>query len=314
MQRERVGFEAAPIVFHPRHRLIYVASLRPGEGDGNRMRVFHVAKDGRLKRGPEVAFQHGSAYLSLDRSSQFLLGASYFEGHVDVYRLNERGIPSEPPLTVHEGRDKAHSILTSRDNRFAYVPYVKNQNGMFQYGFDEQTGKLTPLDPAQAKVADGAGPRHVAFHPTKPLVFFSNEQQLGVSAYRIQSSGQLQLLGVAIPGALQPRAGVAASDIVVTRDGRFVYVGVRDFDKGQVDAIHGYRVEASGKVVHIGRTAADAIPWGLRLSPAGGHLLVTAAHGETLTAYRIGGNGSLRKRASIKWGKMIRDIAVVVTK
>ncbi len=312
VQREPIGIEGAPVVFHPQKRLIYVASLRPKEAKGNHLLAFSIDDDGRLSGKRDFSFKHGSAYLSLDRTGRYLLGASYFEGHVDVYQLDGNGFPKGVVTTVFENRDKAHSIRTSRDNRFVYVPYVKDQNAMFQYAFDKKTGKLRPLGPLQAKVPDGVGPRHIAYHPTKPFVFFSNEQHLGATSYRIGNNGQLNLIQVCDPGGLKPADGVAASDIEITRDGRFLFVGVRDFAKGKLDAVHRYEVADNGKLKHLGKTKADKIPWGLQLSPDGKHLLVTAAHGETLTAYKIGSDGNLDKGASIKWGKMIRDIAVVV--
>jgi hypothetical protein len=37
-------------------------------------------------------------------------------------------------------------------------------------------------------------------------------------------------------------------------------------------------------------------------------LLVTAFHGATLTAFRIGDNGELKKAASLDWDKNISDL------
>ena len=64
-------------------------------------------------------------------------------------------------------------------------------------------------------------------------------------------------------------------------------------------------------MTHLGETDADAIPLGLQVSPDHRHLLVTAAHGEILTAFQTDDDGGLHKEVSIKWDKMVRDIAVV---
>jgi len=309
VQRERIGFEGAPVIL--RNQLLYVASLRAKEPNENQLMVFRV-NNGRLTRAKQFGMRHGSAYISLDRTGRFLLGVSYFEGYADVYRLDNNGIPDTHVASVFEGSDKSHSIRTSPDNRFVYIPYVGENNAMFQYAFDQNTGRLRPLDPPQARIPEGIGPRHVAFHPSKPFVFFSNEQHLGATSFRIASDGQLKLINACEPGTLKPAQGIAASDIEITPDGQFLFVGVRDFAKGQIDAIHRYAVAGDGKLTHLGQTDADAIPWGLQMAPDHRHLLVTAAQGETLTAYRIDARGGLHKEASIKWGKMVRDIAVFV--
>jgi len=311
VQREPLGFEGAPVIFDARHRLIYVASLRAKTDEGNQLLVISIDSNGLLQRENEFRLEHGSAYLSLDRTGRFLLSASYFDGHVDVYRLDERGLPQANVSITHEGRDKAHSVLTSWNNHSAYVAYVDDQNALFQYSFDEQGGKLLPLDPPQAEVPAGIGPRHIAYHPTKPFVYFSNEQHVGATAYQITGAGQLRLLQVCHPGKLKPASDVAASDIKITPDGRFLYVGVRDFGDSRVDAIHRYTVHDDGTLSHEGKTGCDAIPWGLQLSPNGQHLLVTASEGGTLTAFKIDDQGDLNKDMSIAWGNTIRAIAVV---
>ena len=119
------------------------------------------------------------------------------------------------------------------------------------------------------------------------------------------------MLQVCHPGKLKPASDVAASDITITPDGRFLYVGVRDFGESRVDAIHRYTVHDDGRLTHEGKTDCDAIPWGLQLSPNGQHLLVTATEGGTLTAFKIDNQGNLNKDMSIAWGNTIRAIAVV---
>ncbi|MCH2210743.1 MAG: lactonase family protein [Fuerstiella sp.] len=309
VQREPLECEGAPVLYHKQHQTLYVASLRAQDGEQNQLVIFSVANDGRLTRRQIIPMQHGSAYASFDRSGQFLLTTSYFEGYVDVYRLGDHGLSVSPASTTFEGRDKAHSILLSPDNRFAYVPYVKDNNGMFQYQFDSKSGRLNPLQPKQADVPDGIGPRHVAFHPTKPFVFFSNEQQLGATSYRIGQDGRLSLVCVA--GKLKAEEGLDASDVEITHDGRFLFVGVRDFAGGKRDSVHRYSIQPNGMLTHLGQVSTDPIPWGLHTAPDRQHLLITAAHGETLTMFEIDNAGGLTKNAAVKWGRMVRDIAVL---
>lgn len=313
VQREPTGCECAPVIYHEKLRLLYVLSLRAKNDEQNKMVIFSVDEGGRLKLKKKLPMKHGSAYASFDRTGRYILSVSYFEGHVDVYRLDDNGMPTHVSNTF-ENRNKAHSILTAPNNRSVYVPYVKDNNALFQYSFDQTAGALRSLVPAQSEVPDGVGPRHVAFHPTRPFVFFSNEQQLGASTYRMADDGQLSLIQVCDPGELKAAQGLAASDIVITPDGRHLFVAVRDFANDKQHGIHRYGVQNDGRLVHLGATEADAIPWGMKLSPDSRHLLVTATHGETLTALLIGKDGGLTKRSSIKWGNMIRAIAIVPVK
>jgi len=311
LQRLELGFEAAPMVYHPDLKLLYIASLRDKTGAGNKCAVLSTCSSGKLTLKKTVSFQHGSAYLSLDRTGKYLLYASYFDGDVDIYHLDAEGIPSKRVHHQHEERDKAHAILTSPDNQFAYVPYVKNQNGLFQYKFEEKTGGLSSMDPHMTKLPSGIGPRHMAFHPSKPYLFFSNEQHQGASSFRVMPDGNLVLVDVEEAKGHEPADGLMASDIYLTPNGQFLYVPVRDFGNGVQDAIHAYRIHDDGTLTHIQKLPCDPIPWGLNVTADGRHLLLTAAKGNTLTFYAIDEDGTLKKQTHLEWGNMIRDIIIL---
>ena len=65
--------------------------------------------------------------------------------------LGINGVPGKAVATVDEGKKEAHCILTSPDNKFLYVPYVKGNLALLQYGFNATTGAVTPLEPLDAK-------------------------------------------------------------------------------------------------------------------------------------------------------------------
>jgi 6-phosphogluconolactonase len=270
-----------------------------------------VASNGKLTRKAEVKMTHGTSYLSIDGSGQYLMTASYSEGTVDVYKLDKEGIPTGPVFTKDEGRKFAHSILQAPNHNLICVPYVKENGTVYQYSLDLLAGRLIPLNPAQAFVPKGVGPRHQAYHPTKPFVYFSNEQHIGASAYRIGDSGTLAHLQVCDPGDLKPGPGLSASDCKITPDGRFLFTGQRAKPDSGLNGVNRYRVNDDGTLTWLGRTDTDTTPWGLMVTPDGKHLMVTASTGGTLTRFVIDEAGGLKKLASVSWGKSIRSIGVV---
>lgn len=302
-----LGFSAATITAHPDKPLLYVAAAR-GDTDETPGAVVTLDRQGSYLRHKPLTLHHGYSYLSLDRASRFLLGANYFGGFVDVYELDNVGMPAKRVAALNEGRRNAHCVLTSPDNRFVYIPYVKQTNAIFQYRFDPKAGTLTPFKRKNANPPAGTGPRHMAYHPKKPIVYFSNEQHLGVSAYDMTETGGLKLRQVCdAVGKDQPKEGISSSDIVITPDGRFLFAGIRGH-KQDFDKISRYRIKPNGDVELLGLTPADRIPWGLALSPKGRYLLVTAFQGGTLTAFRIDDAGGLKKAASLKWDRNISDL------
>jgi 6-phosphogluconolactonase len=62
------------------------------------------------------------------------------------------------------------------------------------YRFNEKNGEVN-LVGERIKTEAGAGPRHIIFHPNKPLAFVCNELNSTTSVYRVNASlGQLEHL------------------------------------------------------------------------------------------------------------------------
>jgi len=148
----------------------------------------------------------------------------------------------------------------------------------------------------------------MAYHPTLPMVYFSNEQGIGLSSYRREANGQLKVeqdISILPPG--MSKIGLSASDLLITPNGKFLFAGLRGH-RQDFDRISRYRVLEDGKAEFLGLTEADKIPWGLTLSPDGKFLLVSATTGANLTAYQISPNGGLERVATLKWEPGMSDL------
>lgn len=271
--------------------------------------------DGRLQLQQESNLDAGTGYTSVDRTGRFLLSASYRDGRADVYRLGKDGQVGPRTATFATPTKAAHAILTSRNNQFAYVPCVKDQNALYQFAFDAGTGSLTPLPKFNARPPALFGPRHYVFHAARDLVYFSNEQQLGVSVFQVGTDGHLNALQHA---TTRPRRapwqsgvrGLHASDLVLDSDGQRLFVAVRDFVQDE-DSVYVFRVMQDGRLRLTGDTTVGDIPWKLDMSPDGNYLLVSETGDRTLGIYRIGDDDQLELAHRIDWGMAARDFAIV---
>ena len=302
-----LGFSGRVITAHPSEPLLYVTATGgdPGKVPGA---VVFLNEDGSYQKHQKVNFNDGACYLSLDKGNRHLLGVSYGNGRLNVYPLDDYGIPGRAVTTIDEGKHQAHCILLPPDGMNVYIPYVKENLAILQYAYDGRTGRLTPLEPKDAKPPLGSGPRHVAYHPTLPMVYFSNEQGIGLSSYRREANGQLKVeQDISILPAGMSKIGLSASDLLITKDGKFLFAGLRGH-RQDFDRISRYRVLEDGKAEFLGLTKADKIPWGLTLSPRGKFLLVTATNGASLTAYRISSLGNLRKVGMLALDPRMSDL------
>ncbi len=310
INHDDLGFPVRTIAQHPTKPILYLSGGSGEPGQENLAVKFLDPETHREDYGLSGFWPRAYAYLSVDRSGKFLLGCDYGSGIVDVYPLKENGMPLvDPVATLDQGRKAAHCVLTSPDNRHFYIPYVKEHNALYQYAFDAETGKVTALDPMNANPPEGTGPRHLAYHPKLPLLYFSEEQGLGVSTYRRDAeSGQLTFVASAnANGDDAPKEGVSASDIAMTPNAKFLYTGIRGH-KHEYDYLAGYAIGDDGSLEPLGLTATEKIPWGLAVSPDGQHLVVTAFQGAKILVYRIGEDGSLKEVASLPVDEGISDV------
>ena len=247
-----LGLAGRVITAHPAKPLLYVTATGgdPGKVPGA---VVSLSAKGAYEKHVPVQFNDGACYLSVDRGHKHLLGVSYGNGRLHVYPLGKDGVPGKSVATVDEGINAAHCVLVSPDNRNLYIPYVKGNLALLQYGYNGDTGAITALEPKDARPPQGTGPRHMAYHPKLPMVYFTNEQGIGLSTYRRQVNGQLKIeqAQCAAAGDVQDRAecvrfGDHAGRQVSLRRPAWASAGFRSR----------YRLE-SGHAEFLGLTEAD---------------------------------------------------------
>ena len=134
------------------------------------------------------------AYLFVDRSGRYLLGASYFGDKISVHAVGARGEINPKPQSVISTGKHPHCIVTDPSNAFVFVPTL-GADAIEQYRFAEMSGELTPNSPPAVATKKGAGPRHLVFHPDGRLAFCSNELDGTVNMYDVGRSGTLTQRG-----------------------------------------------------------------------------------------------------------------------
>lgn len=297
------------LAYNPKHQTLYSATGGSPKNDTQNGRIYSIQKDGTLTLKQKFLFPHGYAQFTVDNSNNFLMGASYATGYNDIFKLDLNGVPQLTD-TVYEGKNTAHAILFSPDDKYVYVPYVKQFNSLYQYSLDRTTGKLKALNPPQAKVGPNAGPRHFAMHPNMPIIYTSNEQALGVSVYNMNENGTLKLKQVCPANDSKAGPGKSASSLVVTPDGKYVFSAQRGKDPKD-NFIHNYKIKDDGTLLPSGKTVCDQIPWIIKLSTDSKYLFVSATTDKTMTSFKINSDGSLTKASSLDLENACRHMVVI---
>jgi 6-phosphogluconolactonase len=296
-----------PVALHPDRRFLHVARR-----DAHLVTSFRIdGRSGDLTEVGTIPIVQDPCHMSTDRNGRFLLAAYYLSKKVTVHRIGDDGAAIDPPVVFRETAIGAHCFQTDPSNRFAFVPHIAREdapNAIFQFLFDAKTGLITPNDPPRVPQPDWTGPRHYCFHPSKDIVYFSNEQGCSVTTYALDTRkgtlAPLQTLST-LPEGWSGQS--KCSEIRTTPDSRFLYVPNRGHD-----SIAEYAIDkASGLLRFLGCAEAEKVPRAFEIDP-GGKFLVSAGHDTgRLAVYRIGGAGRLERITTHEVGAVPMWVTII---
>ena len=269
-------------------------------------------------------------YIALDRSGHFLLGASYGANQVGVNPVGADGRVGEPLQVIPTARN-AHSIRTDNTNSFVFVPHLGTDQ-VFQFLFDEKSGRLSANTPPVLQLKQGSGPRHLIVSSDNRFVYLLNELTGMVTTLSLDpNTGTLKELdsvsvlppdtklvpgvprgAVGTPGANQAPRNTAndiwASDLHLTPNGRLLYAAERTSS-----TLGAFRVDtASGKLTYLGSTPTEKQPRGFNIDPTGRFVVVSGELSDTISSYAIDAEtGALKPIGRYPTGKGTNWVEIV---
>jgi 6-phosphogluconolactonase len=269
-------------------------------------------------------------YIAFDRSGRFLLGASYGANQVGVNPVGADGRVGEPLQVIPTARN-AHCIRTDNTNRFVFVPHLGTDQ-VFQFLFDEKSGRLSANTPPVLQLKQGSGPRHLIVSSDNRFVYLLNEMTGMVTTLSLDpNAGTLKELdsvsvlppdtklvpgvprgAVGTPGANQAPRNTAndiwASDLHLTPNGRLLYAAERTSS-----TLAAFRVDtASGKLTYLGSTSTEKQPRGFNIDPTGRFVVVSGEQSDTISSYVIDAeSGALKLIGRYPTGKGANWVEIV---
>jgi len=245
------------------------------------------------------------AYASVHPSGRFVFVANYGGGNVAVFpvgadgalgeatdvrpsvgpRHRARAVDDPPGQFAISDHDSPHVHMVAADPSGQFV--VANDAGLdltLVWRFDAQAGRLLPADVPVVAAPSGAAPRHFVFHPNGRIFYnlYEHDAKIAVYDYDAAKGGfkPKQLVS-----ALPPKFGGSnlSSEILVTADGRFVYVSNRLHNTIAI-----FAVATDGQLRMISESWVHAdYPRCLTIDPSGEFLYSCNQRGDSITSFRI---------------------------
>jgi 6-phosphogluconolactonase len=292
-----VGGVANPsfLALHPDGLHLY--SVNGGEASGVSAFALDPAAADLTFLNRQPSQGENPAHLSVDQSGRYVAVANFTGGTVALFPLDpdgrlapasdvvrHTGPPGQHP--TRQDRSHPHQIASDPGGPFALV----NDLGLdrtYVYRLDREPGRLVPNDQPFVNAAPGAGPRHLAFHPSRRFVYVLNEIDSTIQLFRYDGQG----------GILSPVARVSTlptdwsgenstAQIVAHPGGRFVYASNRGHDSIAIFAVD----EASGRLTAAGHEPTRGrAPRNFNLDPSGAFLLAANQDSDTVVPFRVDG-------------------------
>ncbi len=290
------GANPSFLAIHPNRRVLYAVNeveKHNGRATGA-VSAFAIANDtGALTKLDEQPSEGGApCFVSVDRSGRVVLVANYAGGSVALLPIQADGGLAPATQVVHhtgsgpnaarQGAPHAHCIVADPSNRFALAADL-GADRVFVYRLDLDGKSLRRAEGGDAVMRSGAGPRHIAFHPTLPLVFVANELDSTVATLRLDAErGTLSPLGIHSTVPAGWNGTNYPADIHVAASGRTLYVSNRGHNSLAVFSV----ADATGALAldQVISTEGDW-PRNFSLDPTGRWLLVANQRSNSVVVF-----------------------------
>lgn len=246
-------------------------------------------------------------YIALDKPEKYALVVNYSgsdgRGSAAVFPLKQDGI-LEPrsDYIQHEGssvnpsrqgESHPHAIVPTPDNRYILVVDLGTDK-MQVYRLEN--GKFIRHSPDTITLEAGAGPRHLAFHPTQPYMYVINELNSTLSAFRYDANAgiwyDIATVSTLPEGVKLPENVINyPADLHMHPNGQWLYGSNRGHNSIVI-----YKIDAAtGRPTAIGhQSTLGDWPRGFALDPYGQYVIAGNQRSNNAFSFRIDAqNGQL---------------------
>ena len=265
-------------------------------GDGTEVASYMIDKaSGHIRfLNKQPTNGNNSTHLTPDPSNRYIVIGN--GPGVAVFPINPDGslrpftdmVPAPGEVGPHRAQTGAgphpHYVSFDPSGRFLVAP-DRGTDRVLIYRLDGVTGKLVANDPPFGATRRGAGPRHLAFHPTKSYAYVCDELDSTVTAYAWNSErGELKAIQV-IPSVPDTFMGNnSPAEIEVARSGNFVYVSNRGHN-----SIAAFSVDpADGRLAPVAwQPTQGRTPRFFTLDPTGDLLYAANLESHSIVAFGV---------------------------
>jgi 6-phosphogluconolactonase len=273
------------MAFHPTLDVAYALS----EESSGTVSAYRISNGALTLINTASSAGQGPAHLSVHPSGKYVYTANYGNGNVGVINIGANGALGSVKTVT--GGANAHMAVSDPSGKYLFVP-CKGANQIAQFVV-QADGSLVRNSPGNLATANGAGPRHIDFHPTRNNAYLINELSNTVQTLVFNpTTGTLS--SIQTLSSLPPTFSGYSSgaEIKVAPNGKFVYVSNRGHN-----SIGIFSIKTDGTLQAVKWETTDInTPRAFTIDPTGKYLVVANQGSNSITGFNINADGTLTRQ------------------
>lgn len=224
--------------------------------------------------------------------SGYVLTSNYTGGNVGLLKLNPTSGKLSTLLAVqqHTGQGSTQRQQGPHAHSSWFIPgsnqVISVDLGTNELWFSEvvpDQSNLVPIYPVRLAMAEGAGPRHLTFHPNKEWIYVVNELNCTVSLIKKDKDSDYQVFSSISTLPADYNQENTCADIHVSKDGKFLYASNRGHNSIAIFSVD----DKDGTLTTVGHASTHGdSPRNFSLSPDDQLILVANQKTNNIVAFK----------------------------
>jgi 6-phosphogluconolactonase len=282
------------ITLDPTESFLYAAI------DGNQLSSFAIKQPNAslTPLNAQPTGSTGSAYISVDPTRRYVVGASWDSGTVSVLPIRPDGQLGAVTDVVQQTGDpgphpdqtqaRAHMTAFDPSGRWTVVTDL-GLDRLYVYRLDTASGRLVANFPPYLQFERGRGPRHLAFHPNGQFAYVINELNSTMTVVRWDPAyGTFQEIQNESTLPADWKGKKWSAEVAVHPSGQFVY-GSNRGSGGDSDDIVIFSIDQNtGRLTLAGHTPTlGQVPRNFNIDPSGRFLICVHQDSNNVVTFLI---------------------------
>lgn len=278
------------LAWSPDRKYLVAVSETDRQGGESAIKSFSVQGDTLVAISESPSGGAHPCFVAVNKEG-YVLAANYTGGNVGLLKINDKGeLSGLLDLQQHHGSGitkrqqspHAHSVWFSHaENEVISVDLGSNELWFSQ--LNTEKNKLTPSDPYKLRMAPGAGPRHLTFHPNNLWIYVLNELDCTITLVQKNMQGNY-VTGVSVSTLPENYSEHnTCADIHHSSDGKFIYASNRGHNSIAIFEVD----QSDGSLSPVGHESTHGeTPRNFSLTPDNNFLLVANQSSGNIVSFK----------------------------